>query len=176
MAEIYLAQRTDTPWGEDLVVLKRIRPSIAEDRAQLGMFLDEARLAATLRHPNIAEVLDVGSVDSERFFAMEYIRGQDARAVRVAVEAAHRLIPLEITLAIVAGTAAALEYAHDKTGPDGPLGLVHRDVSPSNILLGYDRSVKLVDFGIARAANRSTKTLTGILKGKGPYMSPGQIR
>jgi serine/threonine protein kinase len=176
MAEIYLARIGGTGGFEKLVVLKRIRPAMAADRAQLGMFLDEARLAATLRHANIAEVIDVGAEDGSYYFAMEYILGQDARTIRSACEDAARPIPFDVALAIVIGTTSALAYAHDRRGPDGPLGLVHRDVSPSNILVSYDGAVKLVDFGIARATSRTTKTLTGMLKGKVPYMSPEQCR
>ena len=176
MAEIYLARIGGTAGFEKLVVIKRILPSVAEDRAQLHMFLDEARLAATLRHANIAEVIDIGSEGDTYFFAMEYVYGQDARTLRNESLETQRPIPLAIALAIVCGTASALAYAHDKRGPEGPLGLVHRDVSPSNILVSYDGAVKLVDFGIARATSRTTRTLTGILKGKVPYMSPEQCR
>ncbi len=176
MAEIYLARIGGTAGFEKLVVVKRIAPGVADDRALVAMFLDEARLAATLRHANIAEVIDVGSDDNAYFFAMEYVYGQDARNIRYEARELQQVIPLEIALAIVCGTASALAYAHDKRGPDGPLGLVHRDVSPSNILVSYDGAVKLVDFGIARATSRTTQTLTGILKGKVPYMSPEQCR
>jgi serine/threonine protein kinase len=176
MAEIYLARIGGEAGFEKLVVLKRILPSVAEDRAQLHMFLDEARLAATLRHANIAEVIDIGSEGDTYFFVMEYVLGQDARTLRYQSVEAQQPIPLAIALAIVCGTAAALAYAHDKRGPDGPLGLVHRDVSPSNILVSYDGAVKLVDFGIARATSRTTRTLTGVLRGKVPYMSPEQCR
>ncbi len=176
MAEIYLARIGGTAGFGKLVVLKRIPPSVTTDRALVAMFLDEARLAAALHHANIAEVIDVGSEGNTYFFAMEYVYGQDARTIRYQAQDRQQLIPLEIALAIVCGTASALAYAHAKTGPDGPLGLVHRDVSPSNILVSYDGAVKLVDFGIARATSRTTQTLTGILRGKVPYMSPEQCR
>lgn len=177
MAQIYLARVRATAGFEKLVVLKRISPLVAEDREFVRMFLDEARLAATLRHPNIADVFDVGEESGSYYFAMEFIHGQDARSVRLAAAETERRIPLEVALGIVSGTAYALAYAHAKEGPNGPLGLVHRDISPSNILVSYDGAVKLVDFGIARAETRtSQKTRTGTLKGKVPYMSPEQCR
>ncbi len=177
MAQIYLARVRATAGFEKLVVLKRISPLVAEDREFVQMFLDEARLAATLRHPNIADVFDVGEDAGSYYFAMEFIHGQDARSVRLAAKEHGRAIPLEIALAVISGTAYALAYAHAKEGPTGPLGLVHRDISPSNILVSYDGAVKLVDFGIARVGNRisqKTRTRTGVLKGKVPYMSPEQ--
>jgi len=177
MAQIYLARVRATAGFEKLVVLKRISPLVAGDRGFVQMFLDEARLAATLRHPNIADVFDVGTEDGSYYFAMEFIHGQDARSLRLAANELRRAIPLEVSLGILSGTAYALAYAHAKDGPNGPLGLVHRDISPSNILVSYDGAVKLVDFGIARAATRTTTTtLTGTLKGKVPYMSPEQCR
>jgi serine/threonine protein kinase len=177
MAEIYLARVRGTAGFEKLVVLKRISPVVADDQGFVQMFLDEARLAATLRHPNIADVFDVGTEDSSYYFAMEFIHGQDARSIRLEANERGKQIPLEVALAITSGTSYALAYAHAKTGPSGPLDIVHRDVSPSNILVSYDGAVKLVDFGIARAEIRTTaKTRTGMLKGKVPYMSPEQTR
>jgi hypothetical protein len=177
MATIYLARVSGTAGFEKLVVLKRILPALARDDAFVRMFLDEARLAATLRHSNIADVFDVGVENDTYFFAMEYVRGQNARAVRIESKQRQLPIPLEVSLAIIAGTAAALGYAHDRTGPEGPLHLVHRDVSPSNVLVSYDGAVKLVDFGIARAnLRRAGRTRTGWRRGKAPYLSPEQCR
>jgi len=140
------------------------------------MFLDEARLSATLRHANIADVFDLGNENGSYFFAMEYIHGQDARQIRLQAHEVGHPIPLEIALAITRGATSALAYAHDKVGPTGPLEIVHRDISPGNILISYDGAVKLVDFGIARATSRSTETNSGTLKGKIPYMSPEQCQ
>ena len=178
MAEIYLSRVRGNAGFEKLVVLKRILPHIAQDPTFVNMFLDEARLAATLQHPNIADVYDVGEYDDgEVFFTMEYVHGQDVRGIRWASRKRDEQIPLAMSLAIIHGTASALDYAHDKRGPDGqPLGLVHRDISSSNIMISYDGAVKLLDFGIARATNQSQKTQTGTLKGKIPYMSPEQCR
>jgi serine/threonine protein kinase len=176
MAEIYLARVRGTAGFEKIVVLKRILPHFAEDPTFVQMFLDEARLAATLQHPNIADVYDVGENQGSYFFTMEFVHGEDARTVRIAAKKRGVAIPRPIALAIVHGTAAALAYAHDKMGPEGPLGLVHRDVSSSNVLVSFDGAVKLVDFGIARATTRRHKTQTGTLKGKIPYMSPEQCQ
>jgi len=176
MAEIYLARVRGTAGFEKLVVLKRILPQFAEDPTFVQMFLDEARLAATLRHPNIADVYDVGEAEGSFFFTMEFIHGEDARTIRIAAHKKRVTIPRSHALAIVHGTAAALAYAHDKVGPEGPLGLVHRDVSSSNVLISFDGAIKLVDFGIARATSRQHKTQTGTLKGKIPYMSPEQVQ
>jgi serine/threonine-protein kinase len=177
MAEIYLARARGTAGFEKLVVLKRILPNVAEDPTFVQMFLDEARLAATLQHPNIADVYDVGEVEGAYFFTMEFIHGQDTRAIRHMVRERADKVPLAVALAIVHGTASALDYAHERTGSDGKkLGLVHRDVSSSNVLVSYDGAVKLVDFGIARASVSQHKTQTGTLKGKIPYMSPEQCK
>ncbi|HTR54395.1 MAG TPA: serine/threonine-protein kinase [Kofleriaceae bacterium] len=176
MAEIYLARARGTAGFEKLVVLKRILPSVAADPTFVQMFLDEARLAATLQHPNIADVYDVGEADGSYFFTMEFVHGEDARMIRIACAKAGTRVPRGVALAIVHGTASALAYAHDKTGPGGPLGLVHRDVSSSNVLISFDGAVKLVDFGIARATSRQHKTRTGTIKGKIPYMSPEQCQ
>jgi serine/threonine protein kinase len=178
MAQIYLGRVRGTAGFDKLVAIKRILPSVAIDSSFVEMFLAEARLAATLRHPNIADVFDVGRDGGSYFMAMEYIHGLDARDIRAEAESVGRGVPTEIALAIVSGVASALAYAHAKVGPTGPLNLVHRDISPSNILVSFDGAVKLVDFGIARAAtNRSTQiTRTGQLKGKIPYMSPEQCR
>jgi serine/threonine protein kinase len=177
MAEIYLARISGTAGFEKVVVLKRILPTVASDPKFVQMFLDEARLAATLSHPNIADVYEVGDHGGAPFFAMEFVHGQDARSLRAAAAKKREQVPLAIALAIVHATATALDYAHSKTGPDGKvLGLVHRDVSTSNILIGYEGAIKLIDFGIARATSSNHQTKTGTLKGKIPYMSPEQCR
>jgi serine/threonine protein kinase len=177
MATIYLARVSGTAGFEKLVVLKCILPALAGDRGFVNMFLDEARIAATLRHSNIADVFDVGVEDGTYFFAMEYVHGQNARIVRLESKARQFPIPLEVSLAIIAATASALGYAHDRSSADGPLNLVHRDVSPSNVLVGFEGAIKLVDFGIARATlRRGARTRTGLKRGKAPYMSPEQCR
>jgi len=177
MAEIFLARAQSIQGFEKLVVLKRILPQHAESEDFIHMFLTEARLAATLHHPNIVQVFDMGEEHGALFFTMEYVRGQDLRTIVRAARKQHRPIPLEHILHIVNGVAAGLNHAHDKVGPNGePLGIVHRDVSPSNILVTYEGDVKIVDFGIAKAASAQGATIAGTLKGKIPYMSPEQCR
>jgi serine/threonine protein kinase len=178
MAELFLARTSEQQFGyEKIVALKRILASHAEDDQFIAMFLDEARLAATLHHPNIVQVHDVGEENGALFFTMEYVFGQDARKIAKAVQNHPDGIPIEHILMIVAGTAAGLHYAHQKEDRDGrPLGIVHRDVSPSNILVSYDGGVKLLDFGIARITAMQASTGQGVLKGKVPYMSPEQVR
>ncbi|MDQ3340141.1 MAG: serine/threonine protein kinase [Myxococcota bacterium] len=177
MAEIYLARTRGQANFEKLVVVKRILPSVANDPAFVRMFLDEARLAATLRHPNIADVYEVGEEDGSPFFAMEFIHGQDVRAIKFSARAEKEHVPLAVSIAIVHAIASALDYAHDVTAQDGsPLNLVHRDVSASNVLVSYEGAIKLIDFGIARAQGVTQQTQVGTLKGKIPYMSPEQCR
>jgi serine/threonine-protein kinase len=176
MAEIFLARSTSMHGFEKTVVLKRMLPQFAENEDFISMFLNEARLAATLAHPNIAQVYDIGEHDGHCFFTMEYVSGQNLRNVARAATASIGL-PLEHVVNIVIGVAAGLHYAHEQVDRVGrPLGLVHRDVSPTNIIATYDGGVKLVDFGIAKASTAQVATAVGTLKGKIPYMSPGQCR
>ena len=175
MAEIFLARATGIEGFEKLVVIKRILPHLAGSDEFVSMFLDEARLAASLHHANVAQVYDIGNDDGSYFFAMEYIEGKDVRHIRKQLHRTGGRLPLEHTIGIVLAVAAGLHAAHDKRGRDGrPLNIVHRDVSPSNIIVTFDGGVKLIDFGIAKAAQRQTHTRTGVLKGKSAYMSPEQ--
>jgi hypothetical protein len=183
MAEIYLARQTGVGLEgfEKLVVIKRILPQHALDPELLRMFLDEAALSATLTNPHVTELYDVGKLDGADeapFFAMEYVHGANLRELMLAhAKRAAGLLPLEHAIGIVAAAAAGLHYAHEKRGPDGaPLHIVHRDVSPSNVLVSYDGAVKVSDFGIAKWALRRTQTQEGALKGKFGYMSPEQCR
>ncbi|HEY4182939.1 MAG TPA: serine/threonine-protein kinase [Kofleriaceae bacterium] len=176
MAELYLARTTGLEGFEKVVVVKRMLPQYAKDQAYVAMFLAEARLSATLHHPNIAQVYDIGIEDGEYFFSMEYVHGEDLGHLHDAAQQQGVPMSLDAVLTLATGLCAGLHYAHEKTGPDGkPLGVVHRDVSPSNVLVSYDGGVKLVDFGIARAGN-SPRTTNGGLKGKVDYMSPEQCR
>jgi post-segregation antitoxin (ccd killing protein) len=175
MAELYLALATGIEGFEKLVVLKRMLPHLARQDELRAMFLDEARLAATLHHPNIAQVFDIGEEDGAYFFAMEFLHGVDLMRLMTAALARGEPVPLARTVTIMAGVCAGLHYAHEQVGPDGAaLGIVHRDVSPHNIFVTYDGAVKLCDFGIAKAARRLAVTRTGMLKGKVGYMSPEQ--
>ena len=177
MAQIYIARTTGIGAFERHVVLKMILPERAEDDIAVKMFLDEARLAAMLNHQNIAQVFEVGEDAGMHYLAMEYVHGQDLRAFLAKAGSGGIRVPLELGLTIVAGAAAGLNHAHERRASDGsPLGIVHRDVSPSNIMVGYDGAVKMLDFGIAKAAQRSVETVSGIIKGKFAYMSPEQCR
>jgi serine/threonine protein kinase len=176
MAEIYLARTAGIEGFEKHVVVKRILPQHASNAAFVDMFLNEARLAATLHHPNIAQVYDIGVEAGEYFFAMEYIHGEDLLAIAQQANERNEPLSLETALTLMTGLCAGLHYAHEKAGPDGrPLEIVHRDVSPSNVIVSYDGAIKLVDFGIARASGQQTTTRGG-LKGKIAYMSPEQCR
>jgi serine/threonine protein kinase len=175
MAELYLARAVGIAGFERYVVLKRIMAEHSRNHRFVTMFLDEARLAAQLHHPNIAQVYDIGRVSDSYFFTLEYVHGENCRDLLQRVAALKRQIPIEHTLTIIAGAAAGLHYAHEKRGLDRqPLGIVHRDVSPSNLMVSYEGAIKLVDFGIAKAAHRMTETRSGAVKGKVAYMSPEQ--
>jgi serine/threonine-protein kinase len=177
MAELFLAKTVGPEGFEKLVVLKKILPSHAENPKFVRLFLDEAKLVATLDHPHIAHVYDMGKVDGNYFFAMEYVHGQDVRSTLRRTSRLDRKFPIDHAVHIARNIAAALHYAHQRKRPDGALlDIVHRDVSPSNILISYDGAVKLVDFGVAKAATSTVKTRTGTLKGKISYMSPEQAK
>src|SRR5262245_45228999 len=174
MAEIHLARSQGIEGFEKLVVLKRILPQYARDDEFVTMFLDEARLAATLHHTNIVQVFDMGEERGHYYLAMEFLHGRDAQQAMKAAHRAGQRLPLEHALTIMQGVLSGLHYAHERMRDGKPLELVHRDVSPQNIFVTYEGGVKLLDFGIARAASRSSVTRAGTLKGKVSYMSPEQ--
>ena len=177
MAQIYLARQTGLGAFERHVVLKTILRERASDQRFVTMFLDEAKLAATLNHQNIAQVYEVDQADGAYFMAMEYVHGENARAILETTLRRGWTIPLELAVMIVSGAAAGLHHAHERKGKQGqPLNIVHRDVSPANVMVGYDGSVKVLDFGIAKAEERATKTVGGTIKGKYGYMSPEQCK
>lgn len=176
MAEIYLARVEGIHGFQKYVVLKRILPQYAASREFVQMFLKEARVAALLDHANIAHVYDIGEEDGSYFFAMEYLHGEDLHFIMRELALKGRRLPLERALTIVLGAASGLHFAHEKKADDGrPLGLVHRDVSPSNIFVTFDGSVKVVDFGIAKVTADAELSLSNKLKGKLAYMSPEQM-
>ncbi len=157
MAELYLARTMGLEGFEKLVCVKRILPQFAQNQSFVTMFLNEARLAATLQHPNIAQVFDIGVDAADYFMSMEYVHGEDLGRIISASSEQGVPIALDCALTLVVGLCAGLHYAHDKIGPDGqPLHVVHGDVSPSNVLVSYEGAVKLVDFGIARAGGLPT--------------------
>jgi len=177
MAQIYLARQTGLGSFERHVVLKTILRERATDQRFVTMFLDEAKLAATLNHHNIAQVYEVDQSDGAYFMAMEFVHGENARAILETSLRRGWTIPLELAVMIISGAAAGLHHAHERRGKNGqPLNIVHRDVSPANIMVGYDGSVKVLDFGIAKAEERATKTVGGAIKGKYGYMSPEQCK
>ncbi len=174
MAEIFLAMQSGVERFEKLVVLKRILPHLAENEEFVKMFLDEARIAARLNHPNIVQIFNLGSEANTYFIAMEYIHGEDLRKMSKHAEQQGKPIPLPLVCRIIIDAAAGLDYAHKKTDGGRPLDIVHRDVSPQNILVTFEGGVKVVDFGIAKAVDQSHATRSGVLKGKYSYMSPEQ--
>jgi len=177
MAEIYLAREAGSTGIDDYLVVKRILPHFAADRQLVEMFLDEQRVAATLTHRNIVRTYDVGEVDGEFFISMEYLRGEDVRRIFRLLKKQRQIMPLHLALAIIVGAARGLHYAHEKKGVNlKPLNIVHRDVTPHNIFVLYNGCVKLLDFGVAKAANRMIQTASGTIKGKIPYMSPEQCK
>jgi serine/threonine protein kinase len=175
MAEIFLAT-TPSPHGVDReLVIKRILPALSHDEQFVKMFVEEARLCVNLRHPNIVQVYDLGAVDHQYFIAMEYVHGRDLLKTLAACARRRIGFPTDLALYIVMEVLKGLDYAHNLRGQDGkPLGIIHRDVSPSNVLLSFDGRVKLADFGIAKATTRE-RTATGVLKGKFGYMAPEQV-
>ena len=177
MAEVYLARQAGAAGFEKLVCLKRILPHLSRDRQFVEMFLNEARLAARLDHPNIVSIYDLGEANGNYFIAMEFIDGPSLRAVAKRARERGERLPIAEVVKIVSMAAAGLHHAHELADAGGrPLGLVHRDISPDNILVHRNGVAKVVDFGIAKAANSSGKTRTGALKGKVAYMPPEQLR
>jgi eukaryotic-like serine/threonine-protein kinase len=179
MAELFLALQKSVAGFEKIIVIKRILPSMNTDQAFIDMLLHEARIAATLSHPNIVQIYDVGFAEGAYYIAMEHIHGEDLRSiVRQMKKLRLSEFPLEHALAIVNGICAGLAYAHEKRGLDGePLRIVHRDISPQNVVATYGGDIKVVDFGIAKSGDRiGEDTKSGRLKGKVPYMSPEQAR
>jgi serine/threonine protein kinase len=176
MAEVYLARRAGPHGFQKLVAVKRILPQYTRDLDFVAMFVDEARVCARLSHPNIVQVFDFGEQDGELYMAMEYVEGTTgARLVRAAAARGDD-VPLDVCLHIVLSILRALDYAHGVRDDDGQsIRLVHRDVSPGNVLIDRSGGVKLTDFGIARAAEIERRTDAGQLKGKLGYMSPEQV-
>jgi serine/threonine-protein kinase len=177
MAEILLACLRGPRGFERLVVIKRILPYLAGDPRLVQMFVDEARNLAKISHPNVVQVSDFGSDGGEVFLAMEYVAGENLAALMRRLGERDETLPPGLAAFIVAEACAGLHAAHELVGAEGrPLGIVHRDISPQNILVTYGGHVKVVDFGIALSNDRSARSDTGSIKGKLPYMSPEQVR
>src|SRR5512136_113799 len=177
MAEVFKAKTVGVEGFERVVALKRILPSIAEDEEFITMFIDEAKIAVQLQHANVAQIFDLGKVDDSYFIALEYVNGRDLRGIFDDLRKRGEIMPMPQVCYLVMQLCEGLDYAHNKRDAQGrELNLVHRDVSPQNVLISYEGEVKLVDFGIAKAAGKASKTQAGILKGKFGYMSPEQVR
>jgi TonB family protein len=176
MAELYKAKRTGVEGFQKIVAIKKILPHLADDEEFVTMFADEAKLAAQLNHPNIIHIYDLGKIQAGGYFiAMEYVDGRDLRAIQQAGSTMGVPLPVPLAVYVASKVASALDYAHRRRDAEGhELNIVHRDVSPQNILISYEGDIKLCDFGIAKAASKASKTQSGALKGKIQYMSPEQ--
>ena len=178
MAEVFRAKPLNTPTPTHrFLALKRILPHLAEDDEFIKMFVDEAKLCVHLRHPNIVHIFELGKFQSSSYILMEYIPGRDLLALQKRLRKRRLIMSVAQACYIVMELAKGLDYAHRATDDYGrPLNIIHRDVSPQNVIVSFNGAVKLIDFGVAKAAVQSTKTQVGVLKGKFGYMSPEQIR
>ena len=177
MAEVFLGKSFGIEGFEKVIAIKRILPTMAEDRDFIEMFIDEAKIAGHLNHVNIAPIYELGKIGDAHYIAMEYVWGKDLLQIMNRFRKTRKKMPYGMVAFIAGRMCAALGYAHAKRDRHGrPLHLIHRDISPQNILVSYEGAVKLIDFGIAKAASRTTKTQAGVLKGKFGYMSPEQVR
>ncbi|TMA28304.1 MAG: PEGA domain-containing protein [Deltaproteobacteria bacterium] len=177
MAEVFVAKAFGVEGFERLLAIKKILPTMGDDPEFIRMFVDEARIAVQLSHANIVQVLELGKHDENLYIAMEYISGRDLRQLMERFRKLQRPMPIAQACQVMAEVCEALDYAHRKKDTRGhALGIVHRDVSPQNVLVSFDGEVKLIDFGIAKAESRLQNTQAGILKGKFSYMSPEQVQ
>lgn len=179
MSDVYLAVTEGTEAAarfQKLLVIKMLKSELGEDSEFVAMFLNEARLAARLNHPNVVQTIEVGEAGGRYFLAMEYLEGQPLHRVLRNLDARARL-GLDMRLHILIQALAGLHYAHERRDYDGsPLDIVHRDVSPANLFVTYDGHVKLMDFGIAKARDSNSETRVGVFKGKAAYVAPEQAR
>ncbi|MCZ7678718.1 MAG: serine/threonine protein kinase [Sandaracinaceae bacterium] len=177
MAEVYTAKSFGIEGFEKIIAIKRILPTMAEDRDFISMFIDEAKIAGHLTHANIVPIYELGKIGESHYIAMEYVWGKDLLQIMNRFRRMRRHMPPVMAAWIASKMLEGLDYAHRKRDRHGrPMGIIHRDVSPQNALVSYEGQVKLIDFGIAKAAARNTKTQAGVLKGKFGYMSPEQVR
>jgi serine/threonine protein kinase len=177
MAEVFLAKAYGGEGFERLLAIKKILPTMVEDDEFITMFLDEAKISVQLNHPNVVQIHELGMQEEQYYIAMDYVAGRDLRTLLERYRRRKETMPLQQAAYLAKCMAEGLDYAHKKKDARGmDLNIVHRDVSPQNILVSYEGEVKIIDFGIAKAANRAQKTQAGILKGKFGYMSPEQVR
>ncbi|HEY1099556.1 MAG TPA: serine/threonine-protein kinase, partial [Myxococcota bacterium] len=175
MAEVFLARQEGLEGFEKTICIKRIRPHLSSQPNFVQMFLNEAKLAAQLNHPNIVQIYDLGRVNDSYFIAMEYISGRDMSRIIPKAEKAGISFPMIYALRIASNVCEGLYFAHTKGDAYGnPLNIVHRDITPENILVSFSGTVKIVDFGIAKANTQLEQTRAGEIKGKLSYMSPEQ--
>ena len=174
MAELFKAKKSGAEGFEKLLAIKLILPHLSGNEEFISMFIDEAKVAALLNHQNIVQIYDLGRIESSYCIVMEYVRGKDLRTVLHRGMKTKSPLPVEHACLITAQALAGLSYAHRKKDKGKDLGIVHRDISPQNVLVSYEGEVKIVDFGIAKAATQSRDTRVGVLKGKIAYMSPEQ--
>ncbi len=176
MAEVFKAKTFGVEGFERIVAVKKILPSIAEDKEFISMFIDEAKIAGQLTHANIAQIFDLGNINDEYYIALEYVAGHDLRVIYDRCVRTNRKLDIGCVCYIISKICEGLDYAHNKRDANGELmGIIHRDISPQNMLISYEGDCKLIDFGIAKASNKSSATQVGILKGKFSYMSPEQV-
>jgi serine/threonine-protein kinase len=177
MATVYLARLSGVGGFQRFVAIKRLHPHLAGDQEFVQMFLDEARLAARLHHPNVVPILEIGMSDQGYYLVMEYVEGDTLARILARSAQAGRMLPPQVSLRVCLDSIQGLHAAHEMKDDDGqPLAIVHRDVSPQNILIGMDGSARITDFGVARATTRLSTTRTGQLKGKLAYMAPEQAK
>ncbi|MEO1083813.1 MAG: protein kinase, partial [Acidobacteriota bacterium] len=175
MAEVWRAQRRGVEGFQKIVAIKKILSHLTGSKDFVTMFIDEAKLAAQLSHANIIQIYDLGKVEDDFFIAMEFVDGKDLRSIQNQAKDRDEKLPVGLCLMVTAALARALDYAHRKRDFDNrDLGLVHRDVSPQNVLISYEGEIKLCDFGIVKAVAKASSTQMGALKGKLQYMSPEQ--
>ncbi len=176
MAEVYRAKLLNAPHFNRFLAVKRILPNLAADNEFITMFIDEAKITVELNHPNICQIYELGRLEDSHYIAMEYIPGRDLLALQNRYRRQKKIMSVSQACFVTAQVAQGLDYAHRAVDTQGrPLHLIHRDVSPQNALVSFEGLIKLIDFGVAKAASKNTKTQAGVLKGKFGYMSPEQI-
>ncbi|QQR91557.1 MAG: serine/threonine protein kinase [Myxococcales bacterium] len=177
MAEVFKAKLSGAAGFEKIIAVKRILPALLKDKEFIEMFVDEAKIAGQLTQENICPIFELGKVGESYYIAMEHIWGKDLLQIINRFRRMRRYMPPVMAAWIASKLCEALDYAHRKTDTNGnPLNIIHRDISPQNVIVGYEGQVKLIDFGIAKAASRTTRTRAGVLKGKFGYMSPEQVK
>lgn len=176
MATVHIARQVGAAGFARMVAIKRLHERYSRDPEFVAMFLDEARIVARIRHPNVVQTIDVVAEDGELFLVMEYVHGESLLRVMQAANKSNAMLPVPVVAAVLSGALHGLHEAHEARSETGePLGIVHRDVSPHNILVGVDGAARVLDFGVAKASERIQTTMEGQLKGKLSYMAPEQL-